>query len=73
MMLFFFYLSIISLGIGDSYLNPFQEESPSCCKTVFHLTNGRSNARESATEIRLPHYVVMVKRWCKRPPVFMAT
>ena len=31
-----------------------QEESPGCYKTVFHLTNGRSNTRESATEIRLP-------------------
>jgi len=30
-----------------------QEESPSCRKTVFHLTNGRSNTRESATENRL--------------------
>jgi len=29
-----------------------QEESPSCYKTVFHLTNGRSNTRESATESR---------------------
>jgi len=42
----------ITLGITDSDLSN-QEESPSCCKTVFHLTNGRSNARESATEIRL--------------------
>jgi len=33
-------------------VNP-QEESPSCRKTVFHLTNGRSNTRESATEILL--------------------
>jgi len=40
-------------GTTDSDLI-FQEESPSCSKTVFHLTNGRSNARESATERRLP-------------------
>lgn len=40
-------------GTTDSYL-VYQEESPICCKTVFHLTNGRSNTRESATEIRLP-------------------
>jgi len=39
---------------------------------VFHLTNGRSNTRESATESRLPHYVVKVKGWCKRPPVPVA-
>jgi len=35
-------------------LDLFQEESPSCSKTVFHLINGRSNTRESATESRLP-------------------
>jgi len=50
------FLSIIATGIGDSDLNLIQEESPSCCKTVFHLTNGRSNTRESATENRLPRY-----------------
>ncbi len=45
------------IGIRDSDLKLFQEESPSCCKTVFHLTNGRSNTRESATEIRLLHFM----------------
>jgi len=40
-------------GTTDSDLIS-QEESPSCYKTVFHLTNGRSNTRESATESRLP-------------------
>lgn len=58
-------------GTTDSDLIS-QEESPSCSKTVFHLTNGRSNARESATESRLPHYAVKVKGRCKRPPVFIA-
>jgi len=43
-------------GTTDSNLIKPQEESPSCSKTVFHLTNGRSNARESATESRLPLY-----------------
>ena len=62
-----------STGITDSDLSN-QEESPSCCKTVFHLTNGRSNTRESATEIRLLSFtIVKVKRWSKSPPVFMAT
>jgi len=42
------------LGITYSDLILYQEESPGCCKTVFHLTNGRSNTRESATEILLP-------------------
>ncbi len=50
-----------------------QEESPGCRKTGFHLTDGRSNVRESATESRLLHVnVVTVKGWCKRPPVSIA-
>jgi len=32
----------------------YQEESLSCPKRVFHLTDGWGNPRESATETRLP-------------------
>jgi len=46
-------------------LDLFQEESLGYRKTGFHLTNGRSNARESATENRPPFLgMVRVKRRC---------
>ena len=36
----------------------YEEESPGCSKTGFHLTNGRGNMRESATEKKLPVFLV---------------
>ena len=51
-------------------LEVIQEESLGDRKTGFHLTDGHSNMRESATENKPPlEKEVRVKRWCKRPPV----
>jgi len=50
------------IGTADSDLAYAQEESPSCYKTVFHLTNGRSNTRESATESR---HLLLADIWAK--------
>ena len=51
-------------------LEVIQEESLGYRKTGFHLTDGHSNMRESATENKPPlEKEVRVKRWCKRPPV----
>jgi len=58
-------------GTTYSDLIQTQEESPSCCKTVFHLTNGRSNTRESATEILLPYLYGKGEKVCVRDHQFL--
>ena len=34
-----------------------QEESPGCCEVWFHLKNGQSNLRDSATESKPPQII----------------
>jgi len=56
----------------DSCLNIFQEESLSCSKRVFHLTDGWGNPRESATETRLPAHTFTKSLWSRFWFVFFA-